>query len=80
MIVYRVKNLWDEKQQKEKRRIPLLEISKDTGINRNTLAKLTDPRQKPYNTTVEVIDKLCKYFDCQPGDLLVYVPDEEQGR
>lgn len=23
------------------------------------------------------INALCKYLDCQPGDLLEYVPDEE---
>ena len=23
------------------------------------------------------INKLCKFFNCQPGDLMTYVPDEE---
>lgn len=23
------------------------------------------------------IDRLCRYFDCQPGDILEYVPDGE---
>lgn len=25
----------------------------------------------------ETIDKLCKLLDCQPGDILEYLPDEE---
>lgn len=24
------------------------------------------------------LNALCKYLDCQPGDLLEYVPDEEE--
>ena len=27
--------------------------------------------------SAEVIDRLCKEFNCQPGDLMEYVPDEE---
>ena len=26
---------------------------------------------------VDVIDKMCKALDCQPGDLMEYMPDEE---
>lgn len=26
----------------------------------------------------KTIDKLCKLLDCQPGDLLEYVPDKEE--
>ncbi len=78
MIIFTVRDLWEEKQRKEGRRITLLEMSRETGINRNTLAKLVDPRQEPYTTNTDVINRLCKYFDCQPGDLLVYVPDDEK--
>lgn len=27
--------------------------------------------------SVAVLDKLCKMLECQPGDLLEYVPDDE---
>lgn len=26
----------------------------------------------------EVIDRLCKEFNCQPGDLMEWVPDEKE--
>ena len=26
----------------------------------------------------DTIDKLCKEFNCQPGDLMEYVPDEKK--
>lgn len=80
MILYRVRELWEEKQRREKRRITLLELASKTGINRNTLSRLIDLRQEPHNTTTDVINRLCHYFNCQPGDLLVYVPDEDQAK
>jgi len=30
-----------------------------------------------YNATVSNLDRLCRYFRCQIGDIAVYVPDEE---
>lgn len=27
--------------------------------------------------STDVINRLCKEFDCQPGDIMAYVPDEE---
>jgi len=44
---------------------------------RNTLSKLADVRERRYVTNTDVVDRLCHYFNCQPGDLLVYVPDGE---
>lgn len=28
------------------------------------------------NVGTDILDKLCKYFGRQPGDLLTYVPDD----
>lgn len=38
-----------------------------------TLSKMAN--QPGANIGSDIIDKLCKYFGCQTGDLLVYVPD-----
>lgn len=27
--------------------------------------------------STDVLNRLCKEFNCQPGDLMAYVPDEE---
>lgn len=40
------------------------------GISKNTMAKLST---NDY-ISLEVIDKLCAVLNCQPGDLLEYVP------
>lgn len=32
---------------------------------------------KGRSITFETLNKICKYLDCQPGDILEYVPDDE---
>ena len=62
-----------EKRMKEKRPIPLAEVADDTDITRATLYSWQNNTVKSYSNIV--IDKLCKYFGVQPGDLFEYVPD-----
>ncbi|MEG3767056.1 helix-turn-helix transcriptional regulator [Alteromonas sp. 14N.309.X.WAT.G.H12] len=58
----------DDKSFAEGRKITLKEVADSTGIGRATLTRIAN---KPdYITTTEIIDKLCDYFDCEPGDLL----------
>ena len=42
------------------------------GITKATIAKLS--KDNNY-VSLEIIDKLCAALDCQPGDLLQYIPD-----
>lgn len=73
MLRFRIKELLAEKEFRERRVITLLEVARDTGMNRMTLSKLAN---HPGATTVsDNLDKLCSYFDCQIGDLVVYIPD-----
>ena len=66
--------LLDEKAFKEKRRITLSEVSEKTGISRATLTRIANVPGNVTNT--DTINALCKYFECQPAELLVYVEDE----
>ncbi|MDV2858231.1 helix-turn-helix transcriptional regulator [Oceanimonas sp. CAM02] len=66
--------LLDEKSFREKRRITLSEVSKETGISRATLTRIANVPGNVTNT--DTINALCKYFECQPGELLSYVEDE----
>ena len=40
-------------------------------------AAVMDKLVKSKNVDISTIEKLCKLLDCQPGDILEYVPDEE---
>jgi DNA-binding Xre family transcriptional regulator len=46
------------------------------GISLPTLAKLT--KGEPISGTT--IEKLCRYFDCQPGDIMEYVKDAPKAK
>ncbi len=65
--------LLDEKSFQEKRRITLSEVSEKTGISRATLTRIANIPGNVTNT--DTINALCKYFACQPGELLSYVED-----
>ncbi|NJA89816.1 helix-turn-helix transcriptional regulator [Rhodocyclus tenuis] len=75
MIRFRLKELLAEKEFHERRVITLVEVAGATGINRMTLSKIAN---HPGATTVsDNLDKLCKYFGCQVGDLAIYIPDDQ---
>ncbi|UGB45470.1 helix-turn-helix transcriptional regulator [Frateuria edaphi] len=74
MIRFRLAELIADKAFKERRVVSLTEVAEATGVHRATLSKMAN--QPGANIGTEVIDKLCRYFDCQPGDLLTYVPPE----
>ncbi|MED4903975.1 helix-turn-helix domain-containing protein [Parageobacillus thermoglucosidasius] len=58
------KKKWTQKQ-----------LSEITGIRPATISALYHETIK--RIEIEQINELCKAFNCQPGDLMTYVPDEE---
>ena len=71
MIRFRLTELIADKAFKERRVVSLTEVADATGIHRATLSKMAN--QPGANIGTDIIDKLCKYFGCQPGELLTYV-------
>lgn len=72
MIRVKLKQLLDDKVFTERRRITLNEVAEQTGISRASLTRIAN--NPGYNSNLEAIDALCAYFDCQPCDLLEYIP------
>lgn len=63
----------------------LLTLMKEKGVTSYTVKKDNIIGQASYKKIKEggdidtrTISKLCKYFDCQPGDILEYVPEEKE--
>ncbi len=73
MIRFRLAELISDKAFKERRVISLSEIAEATGVHRATLSKIANHHGA--NIGTEIIDKLCRYFGCQPADLLTYVDE-----
>ena len=74
MIQIRLRELMAAKGRRERRKITYDDILEQTGISKNTLTRLANDRAD--RIALNTIDQLCAYFDCQPGDLLIYVTDE----
>lgn len=71
MIRFRLKELVAEKEFQEGRRVTFEEIAQVTGIHRTTLSKIAN--QRGYNTTTDVLDKLCSYFGVELGKLAEHI-------
>ena len=48
-------------------------IRKQNIISQSALQNLKDNK----SVTIDTIDKLCAALECQPGDLMEYVPEAE---
>ena len=73
MIQCRLRELIGAKGRQEHRRITYDDILAQVGVNKTTLTKLANDRASMVG--ISVIDRLCMYFQCQPGDLFVYVEE-----
>ena len=49
------------------------QLRKNIGISSSTLAKM----RKNENISLDVLDKLCNFFHCQPGDLMEHIPEDK---
>lgn len=76
MIRFRLPELLADKAFREKRRLDWKEVAEATGIHRSTLSRMLNT--PGYNATTDNLDRLCAFFGCQVGDVVVYVPEEKQ--
>lgn len=62
----------------------LFELLDQKGIKKYTLrqqgvhATVMDKLTKNANVDVSTINRLCKLLDCQPSDIMEYVPDDAE--
>ncbi len=75
MLRVMVRQLLDEKSFQEQRKITQKDLCEETGLSKNTVSRLFS--MPGYNGSFDSIDVLCKYFSCQPGDILRYIDQED---
>jgi len=56
------------------RRIKITEMANKSGLAKNTIMALYHEKAK--GITWDVLEKLCITLNCQPGDLIEYVPGQ----
>jgi len=71
MIRFRLKELIAEKGFQEDRRVTLDEVAQRTGVHRTTLSKIAN--QRGYNTTTDILNKLCEYFGVPLENVAEYI-------
>ena len=54
----------------------LTELSKEVDITMANLSILKNNKAKAIR--LSTLEAICKALDCQPGDIIEYVPDEEE--
>ena len=55
------------------RKLKIADVARDIEVNRGTITRLY--QETATRVDLDVIDKLCGYFDCQVGDLLEFVEE-----
>lgn len=63
MLKFRIAELMKE------RGVTYREVSEGAKVSTNTLYKMVKGKQRMIG--VDVLERLCRYFDCTPGDLLI---------
>ena len=59
-----------------KRKMSLGQLSQEVGVTMANLSILKTNKAKAVRFTT--LEAICKALDCQPGDLLEYVPEQEE--
>ena len=59
-----------------RRKVKSKELAEHVGITEVNISLLKQGKVK--GIRFETLAKICEFLDCQPGDLLVYTPGEDQ--
>jgi putative transcriptional regulator len=59
-----------------KRKVRSNELARAIGITESNLSLLKSGKVKGLRFTT--LEAICRYLDCQPGDLIEYEPDREK--
>ena len=71
MIQCRLRELIAEKARLDGQRITYRDITLATGIYNSTLSRLANNKFDRIDR--DILNRLCSYFNCQPGDIFVFV-------
>ena len=69
MIKFKVKVLLAMRDMTQK------ELAEKTGIRPPTISAICTGSVK--HLPVDALSKICRLLDCQPGDIMEYVPDKD---
>lgn len=59
-----------------RRKVSVTELSEKLGITMANVSILKNGKAKAVK--LETLNKICRILECQPGDILEYVPDKKE--
>lgn len=59
-----------------RRKMSVTELSERVGITMSNISILKNGKARAVK--VETLNKICQILDCQPGDLMEYIPDPNE--
>ena len=59
-----------------KRKMSVTELSEKVGITMANISILKNGKAQAIK--VDTLNKICRALDCQPGDILEYVPSDDE--
>ena len=74
MIQCRLRELMAIRSRETREKITYDRILAETGISKSTLAKMAN--DKAQFISINALNQMCSYFDCQPGDLFIYIEQQ----
>ena len=54
-------------------KLKIADVARETGLNRNTVTLLY--RETATRVDLVAIEKICRLFDCNVGELMEYIPE-----
>ncbi|MCG3208596.1 MAG: hypothetical protein FOGNACKC_02207 [Anaerolineae bacterium] len=71
-VYFKLRALIEQKEAAEGRKITYRDIATEAKVSTNTLTQMAN--QNMSQIGLVTLDKLCGYFNCQPGDLMIHKP------
>ena len=71
--------VWKLHLKMAEKRWRIADLARHSRVSRDTIRKYYYGKNVD-GVEMETLNSFCKALQCQPGDLLVYVPDEEGAR
>ena len=56
------------------KKLKIVDVARETGVNRGTITRLY--HETASRVELEAIDALCRYLDCDVGDLFEFKKDQ----
>lgn len=59
-----------------RKKLKIADLARETGLHRNTITLLY--KEEAVRIELDAMDQLCRFFDCEVGELFEYLPEKPE--